>query len=126
MRRTIHAQGELIVGKLVVLKVGEGSLRQGFPVTLQMAEEDVVQGKSHGVNRVLSFATCPLLEITGKLPPDPELAQYYDRWQATYLGLGLRSRLEAPATQIKNVSRIEDCITAGQALRDRFNLWLQA
>ncbi|MEB3336876.1 MAG: CHASE2 domain-containing protein [Leptolyngbyaceae bacterium] len=115
------------MGKLVVLKVGEGSLGQGFPVTLQIGEEeDGIPSRSHAGGIALGCATRPLLEITGKLPPDPELPQCYDRWRAAYLDLGSHFRLEAPTTQIKNVSRIEDCNLAGKALRDRFNLWLQS
>ncbi|MGA7934055.1 MAG: CHASE2 domain-containing protein, partial [Kovacikia sp.] len=98
------------MGKLVVLKLGEGSFQQGFPATLQIGEENAR----------------PATEIAGKLPSDLELPRYYQQWQWAYRGLGLRSRLSAPDQQIRNVSLSEDCGQAAQQLRDRFNLWLQA
>ncbi len=49
------------MGKLVVLKLGDGSFEQGFPVTLQMGEDE----------------RPPCLEIIGKLPPIPEIPQSY-------------------------------------------------
>ncbi len=101
------------MGKLVVLKLGEGSFEQGFPVTLQIGEEE----------------RYPSIEIIGKLPPIPEIPQYYKNWSTHYRSLGLRSRLEASAAQVKNYSvreKIEDCCSAAQILRDRLNAWLYA
>ena len=96
------------MGKLVVLKLGEGSFEQGFPVTLEIGEE----GKR------------PSLEITGKLPSTPEIPQFYRVWATSYRRLGLRSRLEASTAQVTNVSQIENCYNAAQILRDRLNNWL--
>lgn len=96
------------MGKLVVLKLGEGSFEQGFPVTLQIGEE----GKN------------PKVEITGKLPPAPELSQNYSRWAKSYHSLGLRSRLEASRRQVTNVSKLETCTLAAQSLRAHLNQWL--
>lgn len=98
------------MGKLVVLKLGEGSFERGFPATLQIGEE----------------SARPTTEIVGKLPPNLELPKYYQQWQLAYQGLGLRSRLSAPDRQIKNVSIPESCGQAAQQLRDQFNTWLQA
>lgn len=98
------------MGKVVVLKFGEGGFEQGFPVTLQIGEE----------------GDRPSVEVTGKLPPDPELWQLYQRWQQTYRHLGLPSRLEAPTAQVTNVAFLGDCQEAAQLLRDRFTTWLQA
>jgi CHASE2 domain-containing sensor protein len=98
------------VGKLVVLKIGEGTFEQGFPVTLQLGED----GKN------------PSLEITGKLPPIPEIPQYYSGWARNYRRLGLRSRLEASPAQVTNVSKLEICCNAAQVLRDRLNDWLHS
>lgn len=96
------------MGKLVVLKLGDGSFEQGFPVTLQIGAE----GK------------CASVEITGRLPSIPEIPQCYRSWANTYRRLGLRSRLEASAAQVTNVSRIETCCHAAQLLRERLNAWL--
>lgn len=96
--------------KLVVLKLGEGSFDQGFPVTLQIGEE----GKR------------PSVEITGKLPSIPEIPQFYNGWATSYRCLGLRSRLEASKAQVTNVSKLERCYHAAQALHDRLNSWLSS
>ncbi|HEY9601959.1 MAG TPA: CHAT domain-containing protein, partial [Allocoleopsis sp.] len=96
------------MGKLVVLKLGEGSFEQGFPVTLQIGEDE----------------RSPAVETTGRLPPAPELPQYYESWALSYRRLGLRSRLEASARQVTNVSKLENCDKAAQAIRDRLNHWL--
>ncbi|HAJ64412.1 MAG TPA: sensor protein Chase2 [Cyanobacteria bacterium UBA8543] len=96
------------MGKLVVLKLGDGSFDQGFPVTLQIGEE----------------GRCPCVEITGRLPSIPEIAQCYSGWAKTYRHLGLRSRLEASKAQLTNVSKIESCCHAAQLLRERLNAWL--
>jgi CHASE2 domain-containing sensor protein len=94
---------------LAVLKLGEGNFESGFPVTLQIGRDNLL----------------PSLEVTGKLPSAPEIPQYYDRWQRSYLRLGLTSRLEAKAGFVSNVSRIEDCDRAARDLRDRFHQWLE-
>ncbi|NEP58117.1 MAG: CHASE2 domain-containing protein [Symploca sp. SIO2G7] len=101
------------MGKLVILKLGDGNFEQGFTVTLQMGEDGQL------------FS----LEITGKLPPAPEIRQYYSGWVQSYEGLGLRSRLEKPTAQITNVSLKslkENCLNAAQVLRVRFNRWLRS
>ena len=98
------------MGKLVVIKLGDGSFEQGFPVTLQLGED----GKN------------PSVEIQGRLPPTPEIPQHYSGWASTYRRLGLRSRLEASGVQVTNVSKIEVCCNAAQVLRDRLNSWLSS
>ncbi|WP_066384226.1 MULTISPECIES: CHASE2 domain-containing protein [unclassified Anabaena] len=97
------------MAKLVVLKFGEGSLEQGFTVTLQIGEE----------------SDRPATEITGKLPPCPEMMLYYSRWQSSYLQLGHRYRLDADKIQVTNVSITQDCHELAHILRARFNTWLQ-
>ncbi|WP_229423923.1 CHASE2 domain-containing protein [Moorena producens] len=98
------------IGKLVVLKIGDGCFDKGFPVTLQIWEE----GKR------------PLLEITGRLPPAPEILQSCQSWTTSYHSLGLRSRLEASVVQVTNVSKLERCYNAAQVLGDRLNAWLSS
>jgi CHASE2 domain-containing sensor protein len=105
------------VAKLVVLKFGEGSVEAGFPVTLQIVEE-----QSTGESRL---AYQPLAEVMGKLPPAPDLLQYYRHWQTTYRQLAMPTRLEAPKAQVTNISVIADCHSAARALGDRFNAWLR-
>ncbi|MEH2109020.1 CHASE2 domain-containing protein [Nostoc sp.] len=98
------------MGKLVVMKFGEGSFEQGFAVTLQIGEEDK------------RAAT----EITGKLPAFPEMPLYYSHWQSSYRQIGNRYRLHADQMQVTNVSMIQDCENTSHILRARFNTWLQA
>jgi CHASE2 domain-containing sensor protein len=98
------------MAKLVVLKFGDGSLDQGFTITLQIGEE----------------SDRPATEITGKLPPCPEMTLYYTRWQSSYLQLGNRYRLDADKIQVTNVSITQDCHELAHILRARFNAWLQA
>lgn len=98
------------MAKLVVLKVGEGTFEQGFPVTMQIGEE----GDS------------PVIQTLGKLPPAPEIPQYYNCWQSAYLCLGWSTRLEAKPVQVTNVSVIDDCWHAVQVLRNRLNSWIHS
>lgn len=98
------------MGKLVVLRLGDGSFEQGFPAMLQIGEDG-------------DRATT---EITGSLPPNPEIAQYYSYWQSAYYRLGLRSRLEAAAVQVTNVSIVEDCYNAARMLCKSLDAWLHA
>ena len=56
------------MGKLVVLKLGDGSFELGFSVTLQIGED----------------GDRPSTEIIGKLPPNLEIPQYYSYWQSAY------------------------------------------
>jgi CHASE2 domain-containing sensor protein len=98
------------VAKLVVLKVGEGSFEQGFPVTMQIGEE----GDS------------PAIQTLGKLPPASEIPQYYHCWQSAYLSLGWFTRLEAKPIQVTNVSVVDDCWHAVQVLRNRLNSWIHS
>lgn len=98
------------MAKLVVLKFGDGGFDQGFTVTLQIGEE----------------RDRPATEITGKLPPCPEISIYYSRWQASYLRLGSNYRLDADKIQITNVSVTQDCHELAHILRAHFNAWLKA
>ncbi|MEH2297599.1 CHASE2 domain-containing protein [Nostoc sp.] len=98
------------MGKLVVLKFGEGSFEQGFAVTLQIGEEHE------------RAAT----EITGRLPSFPEMPLYYSHWQSSYRQIGNRYRLHADQMQVTNVSMIQDCENTSHILRARFNTWLRA
>ncbi|HEY9845690.1 MAG TPA: CHAT domain-containing protein, partial [Candidatus Caenarcaniphilales bacterium] len=96
------------MGKLVVFRVGKGTFEQGFPVTLQIGED----------------GDRPTVEITGQLPPAPDIPQHYHTWQTAYRSLGIRPRLHAPATQVTNVSVQVDCCTAAQVLGNSLNTWL--
>lgn len=98
------------MGKLVVLKFAAGGFEQGFVVTLQIGEE----------------SDRPTTEITGKLPPCPEMPLYYSHWRSSYRRLGKSYRLDADKGQVTNVSITQDCHNTAHILRARFNTWLRA
>lgn len=98
------------MGKLVVLKFADGSFEDGFAVTLQIGEE----------------CDRPTTEITGKLPPCPEMPLYYSHWQSSYRRLGNSYRLDADQVQVTNVSMTQNCHHTAHILRARFNTWLQS
>ena len=106
----MKARGETVVGKLVVLKLGDGSFEQGFSVTLQIG---------HDGDR-------PFTEIAGRLPPDPDISHQYSNWQSTYRSLGLLSRIKASPGFVTNISVSDDCDQAARNLRDRLNAWFNA
>jgi CHASE2 domain-containing sensor protein len=96
------------VGKLVVLKLGTGNFEQGFPVTLQIGDENAR----------------PVVEITAELPPDPEIPRAYHYWQSIYRNLQLLSRpIGLPKLTTKRPT-LEDCQQAATELKVRFNSWL--
>ncbi len=98
------------MGKLVILKLGEGNFEQGFPVTLQIGDENAR----------------PAVEVTGELPPDPEIKHYYYRWQSIYLNLKLPARpIGLPKKQAQTPT-LEECQQVAEELKVRFNTWLQS
>ncbi|HAN75593.1 MAG TPA: hypothetical protein DCQ63_15915, partial [Planktothrix sp. UBA8402] len=54
--------------KLVVIRIGEGSFEQGFPVNLQISENS---DRSH-------------ISADGKLPPFAQIPLNYTTWQLEY------------------------------------------
>ncbi|MEO1299388.1 MAG: CHASE2 domain-containing protein, partial [Cyanobacteria bacterium J06636_16] len=95
--------------KLVTLKLGEGSLETGLAATLQIGAD----------------GQRPTVELTGSLPPAPELQHSSQRWQTAYRRLGLSYRLEAKQTGFAtNVSHVEYCSDMAQELSDQLNAWL--
>ncbi|BAZ40313.1 adenylate cyclase [Calothrix sp. NIES-4101] len=98
------------MGKLVILKLGTGNFEQGFPVILQIGDEN-----AH-----------PSVEITGELPPNLEIPRHYHRWQTIYHNLKLSARpigLPKPPT---SVASIGECQQAAAALIAELNIWLQS
>ncbi|MCC5669524.1 CHASE2 domain-containing protein [Nostoc sp. CHAB 5784] len=96
------------MGKLVILKLGEGNFEQGFPVTLQIGDENVR----------------PSVEITGALPPNPEILRDYYRWQSIYRNLRLPSRPIGLHKELKQAPSLEDCQQVADEFKARFNTWL--
>ncbi|MBF2064500.1 MAG: sensor protein Chase2, partial [Calothrix sp. C42_A2020_038] len=98
------------MGKLVILKLGDGGFDVGFTVTLQIGTEGEL----------------PNVEIMGRLPPAPQLLTYYSHWHSSYRRLNSVFRLSAERVQVTNVSVTADCQTTAQILRAHFNSWLQS
>jgi CHASE2 domain-containing sensor protein len=98
------------VTKLVVLKFGKGSFEAGFPVTLQIGEEN----------------SRPESEVIGELPPERELPLNFNCWQAIYRSLDFAARPKGLPKQKLLISNGQDCLEAAQQLGDRFNYWLQS
>ncbi|MEH2463024.1 CHASE2 domain-containing protein [Nostoc sp.] len=96
------------MGKLVILKLGEGNFEQGFPVTLQIGDENAR----------------PSVEITGALPPNPEIPRDYYRWQSIYRNLRLPSRPIGLPKEDNQAPTLEDCQQVTEEFKVRFNTWL--
>ena len=110
------ASRQSIPGKLVVLKLGDGNLETGFPVTLQIGEDGAL----------------PSTEILGRLPPAPTVISNYQRWQSIYRS-GYKPtsliRLNAPANQQTNISIekfIKDCNESGDVFINSLNTWFNS
>jgi uncharacterized protein YjbI with pentapeptide repeats len=103
-----------VIGKLVVLKIGQGDLASGFPVTLQISPE----GGS------------PTTEQSGFLPPTPKLLLLYDVWQFSYRNcLQTSSRLDVADNQITNIDHsyfLSDCNATAATLQLHLNKWLDS
>lgn len=93
--------------KHVVLKFGESSLGQEFPVTLSVGHQ----------------GTQPYIEVPGRLPSDPELYQLYATWATAYRQLGLQTQ---HASIERSIIDVESCRNTARLLSDRLNLWLHA
>lgn len=96
------------MGKLIVLKIIDGSFEQGFSVMMQIGEESAPAA----------------IEVFGKLPALPEMPLYYSRWRETYWRLDARYRISAKKNQTTNVSLLADCQHTAQILKARLNGWL--
>lgn len=97
--------------KLVVLKL-DGTLRLGVRVSLSM--------KNEGVS--------PHKEVTGHLPPVPELETTIDKWRSNYRSLGNSTRtLKAKkVTKYGSTSQYNNCKNSATELQKRLNDWLRS
>ena len=101
------------MGQLATLKFSDGNFEQGFAITLQMGDE----------------RTRPSTEISGKLPPNPELIHIYRHWQFLYNSLIANGTLMGRPLCLpkqKPTATLEECQQAAQALSTHFNRWLRA
>jgi serine/threonine-protein kinase len=98
------------VKKHVVLKFGESHLGQEFPVTLSIATLEML----------------PHVEVSARLPSDPELYQLYATWATAYRHLSLQSECMTDEALELSLIDLETCRDAARLLNDRLNVWLQA
>lgn len=99
-----------MISKLIVLKIGEGSLETGFPLTIRLTAEE---------NQQL------LIEAEGKLPRTPHLYDSYLQWQSSYRNLASSLRLGANNYQVTNVA-VNQCQENIADLELQLNNWLQS
>jgi CHASE2 domain-containing sensor protein len=102
------------MSKLIVINLEKGNLNDGFsPVTAQLWETNN--------SRPIKF--------TGSLPPAPEIAELYKRfqiiYQAIYKRFVIRSGLEIESTGLTNVSEVEFSEVQEQ-LYKTINSWLNS
>ncbi len=97
--------------KLVVLKL-DGNLDLGVRVTLEIG----IEGDR------------PSTEITGNLPPNPDMLTAIEQWQSTYRSLGKFARIKAKKIIYDGSisQRREDCQNLASELRKHLNHWLQS
>lgn len=97
------------MSKLVVLNL-DGDLEQGVRVTLEIGEQNAR----------------PFTEVTGQLPPAPDLLVTYARWHSTYCSLGKSVRIKAKQIIYDGSisQRREDCRQLEAQLRSQLNSWL--
>lgn len=96
------------MSKLVILKLGEGDFERGFSVVLQIGDENAR----------------PTTEITGSLPPNPEITIDYFRWQSIYRNIRLPSRIKGISKQVHRTPTLEECHQATEQFKIHFNSWL--
>ncbi|MBW4635309.1 MAG: CHASE2 domain-containing protein [Iphinoe sp. HA4291-MV1] len=100
------------MAKLVVLKLDGDLEYQGFRVTLEIGSD---------------FAR-PEIEISGNLPPAPDLATYLCQWQMKYRSLGMPSRIKPQDIIYDGYinTRILECCQKAKALTDCLQRWLDS
>ncbi len=95
------------MGKLVVIKIGEGSFEQGFPVTLEIGEERDRADTS----------------LRGKLPPS-QIDSLYDNWQSEYRKK-VFCRMTPKEERVKNFSD-SNLRENSRLLKEELNNWLNS
>jgi CHASE2 domain-containing sensor protein len=100
-------------GKLVVLRLDGDSFGQRFRVTLSIGDQGEL----------------PSIEMTGFLPPAPDLATYLQHhWQEKYRSIGAPYRIK-PKEMVYDGSvgkRLKDCEESANELRSRLTAWLDS
>ncbi len=97
------------MNKLVIISFGQGSFEAGFP---NLAVRLGTQGNLH-------------TQLTGNLPPAPEITQLYHNWQLIYNSCQRenRGRIEVEQVGVTNIS-LSDFNLISKQLGLRLNQWL--
>jgi CHASE2 domain-containing sensor protein len=98
------------VAKLVILKIGKGSFEGGYPIILQIGDEN----------------SRPQSEVIGELPPNKELPWHFHHWQAIYRSLDLCARPIGLPKPTSKIATVEECMQAAKSLEHCLNSWLQS
>lgn len=100
------------MAKLVVLKLDGDLEHQGFRVTLEIGSD---------------FAR-PEIEISGNLPPAPDLATYLRQWQQNYCSLGMPSRIKPQEIIYDGYikTRVSECCQKAKVLTECLQRWLDS
>ena len=117
------------MGKLVVLKLYGDLFQQGFWVTLTISSEGDRQSRIPYLRAENVNDSYPVIEITGSLPPQPELATHLQyHWQERYRRLGVASRI-TPQEIIYDGSVndwCQECQESATELRSLLRAWLDS
>ncbi|WP_333071340.1 MULTISPECIES: CHASE2 domain-containing protein [unclassified Microcoleus] len=100
----------LAMPKLVVLKLDD-NLIKGVRVSLEIGAE----------------GDRPAVEIQAFLPPKPEIAEHYDRWQSTYRSLGdFRIKPIEISIMGSRAEQLAKCHLLREQLSQQINSWLNS
>lgn len=90
----------------------DGSLEQGFQVTLEVGED-----------QTLSFS-----DVTGALPPAPELVSCLTNWQQHYRQLSAPTRIALQQITIRTdvTAHLQACHQCAQELQQHLHTWLES
>ncbi len=90
----------------------DGDLERGFQVTLEIGED-----------RTLSFS-----DVTGTLPPAPELVSCLTDWQQHYRQLSAPTRIALQQITIRTdaATTLQTCRQSAQTLQQHLNNWLES
>lgn len=100
----------LAMQKLVVLKLDD-NLIKGVRVSLEIGAE----------------GERPAVEIPAFLPPKPEIADHYDRWQSTYRSLGdFRIKPIEISINRSRAEQLSKCRFLREQLSQQMNSWLNS
>ena len=99
------------MSKRAILRL-DGSLEEGFRVTLEVGEEGILH----------------MTEGDGYLAANPDLIARLQQWQSSYhdLSQGTRIKVNTIKVQKAPTRSVETCRSAGQALQQTFKAWLES